>query len=133
VSALTSLLLPLASQPSALMAIYGAAGLGVAAFTPSVMSLVGDVASPRTVARAYVWYTTALYTGFGAGPILGGYVAQHAGHRTAFVVAGLLIPVAFGVGLMLPATRAGALRRPRRGPSPSSGETGVCGQDGSPL
>src|SRR3970282_572633 len=45
-SALTSLLLPLVSLPPGLMVIYGAAGLGVAAFTPSVMSLVGDVAGP---------------------------------------------------------------------------------------
>lgn len=75
-SALTSLLLPLATTTLALMAIYGAAGLGVAAFTPSVMSLVGDVAAPGVVARAYAWYTTALYAGFGLGPILGGYIAQ---------------------------------------------------------
>ena len=42
VSIVTSLLLPLAEDPLALMAIYGLAGLGVAAFTPSALSLVGD-------------------------------------------------------------------------------------------
>src|SRR3990172_795007 len=109
-SALTSLLLPLASLPPGLMAIYGAAGLGVAAFTPSVMSLVGDVAAPGAMARAYAWYTTALYTGFGAGPILGGYVAQAWGHRAAFVVAGIIIAAALAAGAMLPPTRAVAAR-----------------------
>ncbi len=110
VSALTSLLLPLVTSQVGLMVIYGAAGLGVAAFTPSVMSLVGDAAAPGTVARAYAWYTTALYTGFGAGPILGGYVAQFWGHRAAFVVAGIIIGAALAVGVMLPLTEAGTAR-----------------------
>lgn len=105
-SALTSLSLPLASLPQGLAVIYGAAGLGVAAFTPSVMSLVGDVAAPGAMARAYAWYTTALYTGFGAGPILGGYVAQVWGHRAAFVVAGIVIAAALAAGGTLPPTRA---------------------------
>ncbi len=104
VSALTSLLIPLVSQPLPLMVIYVAAGLGLSAFTPSMMSLVGDVASPGTVARAYAWYTTALYAGFGAGPILGGYVAQLSGHRPAFVVAGIVITVALATGFTLPRT-----------------------------
>jgi MFS family permease len=108
ISALTSLLLPLVSQPAALMAIYGAAGLGLSAFTPSMMSLVGDVSSPGTVARAYAWYTTALYAGFGAGPILGGYVAQAGGHRSAFVVAGIVITVALATGFTLPRTDGGS-------------------------
>lgn len=109
-SALTSLLLPLVSLPPGLMVIYGAAGLGVAAFTPSVMSLVGDVAAPGAVARAYAWYTTALYTGFGAGPILGGYVAQVWGHRAAFVVAGIIIAASLAAGGMLPRVETGAAR-----------------------
>lgn len=113
ISAVTSLLLPLGSRPLWLMAVYGAAGLGVAAFTPSVMSLVGDVAAPGAVGRAYAWYTTALYTGFGIGPILGGYVANLWGHRFTFVVAGVFIAVAIAAGAPLPRTEAG----PRQ-PSP---------------
>lgn len=108
ISALTSLLLPLVSQPAALMAIYGVAGLGLSAFTPSMMSLVGDVSSPGTIARAYAWYTTALYAGFGAGPILGGWVTQAGGHRSAFVVAGIIIIVALVTGFTLPRTDGGS-------------------------
>ncbi len=115
VSALTSLLLPLASQPVPLTLIYGAAGLGVAAFTPSMMSLVGDVASPGAVARAYAWYTTALYAGFGTGPILGGYVAQLSGDRAAFVVAGIIITVALAAGFTLPRNEGNS-----RGRSPAA-------------
>ena len=109
-SALTSLLLPLVSLPPGLMVIYGAAGLGVAAFTPSVMSLVGDVAAPGAMARAYGWYTMALYAGFGLGPILGGYVAQGWGERTAFVVAGIVIAASLAAGGMLPRVETGAAR-----------------------
>jgi len=109
-SALTSLLLPLVSLPPGLMVIYGAAGLGVAAFTPSVMSLVGDVAAPGAMARAYGWYTMALYAGFGLGPILGGYVAQGWSERAAFVVAGIIIAAALAAGGMLPRVETGAAR-----------------------
>jgi len=110
-SAVTSLLLPLAHARLSLMAVYGAAGLGVAAFTPSIMSLVGDVAAPGTVGRAYGWYTTALYSGMGVGPLLGGYVAQVWGYRVTFVVAGAIITAAIFVGqAALPRTPAGRVR-----------------------
>ncbi len=97
-SAVTSFLLPLVDTRLSLMAVYGIAGLGVAAFTPSIMSLVVDIAPPGTVGRAYGWYTTALYSGMGVGPLLGGYVAQVWGYRIAFVVAGAIITVAIFVG-----------------------------------
>src|SRR3972149_2071249 len=71
-SALTSLLLPLVSLPPGLMVIYGAAGLGVAAFTPSVMSLVGDVAAPGAMARAYGWGPLGGFAGVGVGASPGG-------------------------------------------------------------
>ncbi len=97
-SSVTSFLLPLVDMRLSLIAVYGIAGLGVAAFTPSIMSLVGDIAPPGTVGRAYGWYTTALYSGMGMGPLLGGYVAQVWGYRIAFVVAGAIITAAVFVG-----------------------------------
>lgn len=125
VSALTSFLLPLVSSGVALMAVYGAAGLGVAAFTPSVMSLVGDAAAPGGAGRAYAWYTTALYTGFGVGPILGGLVAQRLGYRPAFVAAGLLILA----GIVLGAALTGAEGdRPRPTPRVALDEIGRNGR-----
>ena len=105
-SAGTTLLLPLVETPAALMAIYGAAGLGVSAFTPAMMSLVGDVSSPGTVGRGYAWYSTALYAGFGLGPIFGGYVAELWGHRVALVAAGTTIAVRLAIGFWIPRTAA---------------------------
>lgn len=102
VSAVTSLALPFVHTPSALAAVYGLAGIGLAAFTPSVMSLVGDVAPRGGVARAFGWYTTALYAAFGAGPIVGGLVADRLGFRNAFFTGAAIVVVSFAIGLALP-------------------------------
>jgi predicted MFS family arabinose efflux permease len=101
VSALTSFALAGATTLRALALIYAAAGLGVAAFTPSMMSLVGDATKPGAIARAYGWYTTALYAGFGLGPILGGVAGERWGERAAFLAAGGIIIVAFALAAAL--------------------------------
>lgn len=101
VSALTSLALAGATTLWALALIYAAAGLGVAAFTPSMMSLIGDIAAPGAIARAYGWYTTALYAGFGVGPILGGIAGERWGERPAFLAAGVIIIVAVALAAVL--------------------------------
>jgi MFS family permease len=100
-SALTSFALAAASTRWALALAYAAAGLGVAAFTPAMMSLVGDAAEPGAIARAYGWYTTALYAGFGIGPILGGAAAERWGERPAFVAAGGVITLALALSAVL--------------------------------
>jgi MFS family permease len=69
-SAVTSLLLPTVESTVGLAVMYGLAGLGVAAFTPSAMSLVGDAAPPGAAGRAYAWYATAHYGAIGIGPFL---------------------------------------------------------------
>src|SRR5205823_6424462 len=56
IGVVTSLLLPLVEGQLALAAIFGFGGVGIAAFTPSVLSLVGDAAGPGTAGRAYGWY-----------------------------------------------------------------------------
>ena len=104
----TSLLLPLAEAPLALMAIYGLAGLGVAAFTPSALSLVGDAAAPGRAGHAFAWYSTAHYGAIGVGPYLGGLAAEAWGYRTAFVASAVGVAVALIVGFVLP-IRAPAL------------------------
>jgi MFS family permease len=85
VTAVTSLLLPLFEGELALMTIYGLAGFGVAAFTPSALSLVGDAAAPARAGYAFAWYTTAHYGAIAFGPFLGGLAAQWWGYREAFV------------------------------------------------
>ena len=98
----TSLLLPLAEDPLALMAIYGLAGLGVAAFTPSALSLVGDAAAPGRAGHAFAWYSTAHYAAIGVGPYLGGLAAEWWGYRAAFVTSAAGVALALIVGLVLP-------------------------------
>ena len=125
VGVVTSLLLPLAEGEVALAVIFGLAGLGVAAFTPSALSLVGDAAPPDSAGRAYAWYSTAHYGAIGVGPFLGGVVAEWWGFRAAFVGSALGIAAALALGWSLPprasernrlapgATFADILRNPR--------------------
>jgi DHA1 family multidrug resistance protein-like MFS transporter len=106
VGVVTSLLLPVVEDELALMAIYGLAGLGVAAFTPSALSLVGDAAPPGRIGHAYAWYSTAHYGAIGVGPFLGGLVAEWFGYRATFVVSAVGIAIALAVGRALPSRSA---------------------------
>ena len=100
ISAVTSALLPLAESTIPLAILYGAAGVGVAAFTPSVLSLVGDAAAAGAAGQAFAWYTIAHYGAIGVGSFLGGVVAQAAGYRAAFIVSAFLITVTLALGLL---------------------------------
>jgi DHA1 family multidrug resistance protein-like MFS transporter len=96
ISGLTSLSLLLVRTPFQVGAIYLFSGIGLACFSPSMMSYVGDVSPPQFLGRAYGWYTSSLYLGMAAGPGLGGAIAA-GGFRTAFffsaavIAAGLLM------------------------------------------
>jgi predicted MFS family arabinose efflux permease len=94
----TSLLLPVVEAPLLLALVFGVAGLGVAAFTPSALSVVGDAAPPTKTAQAFGWYSTAHYGAIAIGPFLGGLVADWVGHRGTLVVSGLGIGLALVVG-----------------------------------
>jgi MFS family permease len=106
VSAVTSLLLPLVEGELALATIYGLAGLGVAAFSPSALSLVGDTAAPDRAGRAYAWYSTAHYGAIAIGPFLGGLAADWWGYRAAFVASAAAVALALGVGVVAPVRAA---------------------------
>ena len=112
VSAVTSLLLPLAEGVPTLAGIYGLAGLGVAAFSPSALSLVGDLAAPGKAARAYAWYSTAHYGAIAIGPFLGGLAAEWWGYPAAFVASAALTAVAVIVGFVAPTRTASPSARP---------------------
>jgi MFS transporter, DHA1 family, multidrug resistance protein len=100
ISAITSAVLPLAETTIPLSILYGAAGIGVAAFTPSALSLVGDAAASGAAGRAFAWYTIAHYGAIGVGSFLGGVVAQAAGYRAAFIASAGLVTLTFGLGLL---------------------------------
>jgi MFS family permease len=86
----------------ALITIYGLAGFGVAAFTPSALSLVGDAAAPGRAGYAFAWYTTAHYGAIAVGPFLGGLAAQWWGYRESFVGSAIVVAAALVFGLALP-------------------------------
>ena len=96
ISGLTSVFLLIARTPLQVGAIYLFSGIGLACFSPAMMSYVGDVSPVPFLGRAYGWYTSALYLGMAAGPGLGG-AAAGGGFRHAF----LLSAVVIAAGLLL--------------------------------
>lgn len=105
-SALTSFFLFLARSPAQVGAIYLFSGIGLACFSPAMMSFVGDVSPPQFLGRAYGWYTSALYLGMAAGPGIGGAAATF-GFRPAFLLsAAVIAAAALAGGLRLPSPPA---------------------------
>ena len=102
VGVVTSLLLPFVEGELALMTIFGLAGLGIAAFTPSALSLVGDAVAPGGAGRAFAWYSTAHYGAIAIGPFLGGLTADCWGYGAAFFGSAIGIAIALVVGLVMP-------------------------------
>ncbi|MBI5576878.1 MAG: MFS transporter [Deltaproteobacteria bacterium] len=90
ISALTSLFLLFARTPFQVGAIYLFSGVGLACFSPAMMSYVGDVSPTPFLGRAYGWYTSALYLGMAAGPGLGGVIGG-GGFMYAFSVSAAII------------------------------------------
>jgi DHA1 family multidrug resistance protein-like MFS transporter len=97
ISGLTSLFLLLVRTPLQVGTIYLFSGIGLACFSPSMMSYVGDVSPPSFLGRAYGWYTSSLYLGMAAGPGLGGAIAA-GGFRAAFLVSAAVIAAGILVG-----------------------------------
>jgi len=97
ISGLTSLSLLLVRTPLQVGAVYLFSGVGLACFSPSMMSYVGDVSPPPFLGRAYGWYTSSLYLGMAAGPGLGGAIAA-GGYRAAFFFSAAVIAAGFLLG-----------------------------------
>jgi MFS family permease len=98
----TTLLIPLVEHELALALIYGVAGLGVAAFTPSALAVVSEEAVLGQAGQAFAWYTTAHYGGVAVGPLIGGLVAEWWGYRASFLVSGVGAAVALIVAGLPP-------------------------------
>ena len=76
-------------------------GVGIAAFGPTMMTMVALLSPPTHLGRAYGWYTTAIFCGMSLGPALGGYLARTVGAAQVFLVAGALLFLDLGVLLRL--------------------------------
>jgi MFS family permease len=91
----TSYLLYFSTTPMQMVWIYLFFGIGLAAFGPTMMSLVADISPPTHLGRSYGWYTTALYTSMSLGPAVGGFVAKELGFLQVFLISGTLIFITF--------------------------------------
>ncbi|HEY3309939.1 MAG TPA: MFS transporter [Desulfuromonadaceae bacterium] len=102
-TALSSLLVTQCWLPGQMAAAYVLFGVGLAAFAPSMLSLVADVMPAHRLGQAYGWYTTAVYIAMTLGPATGGYVAKAFGLGEVFLISGaLLVVVAMLALLVLP-------------------------------
>ncbi len=114
--AATSYLLYFSKTPGQMVWIYLFFGIGLAAFGPTMMSLVADISPATHLGRSYGWYTTALYTSMSLGPALGGFVAKEFGFLQVFLISGTLIFFIFWmVLLLLPPSRLMLDSRPKKG------------------
>jgi MFS transporter, DHA1 family, multidrug resistance protein len=91
ISACTSLLLYFATSALQMVWIYLFFGVGLAAFGPTMMSMVADFSPSTHLGRAYGWYTTALYGGMSLGPAAGGFLAQTQGFHSVFLISGVVV------------------------------------------
>lgn len=107
----SSFLLYWSSSPLQMAVIYLLFGVGLSAFSPTLMSYVADVTPPEVLGQAYGWYTMALYGGMTLGPAAGGFIGTALGLRLVFLVAGGLIFVMFFVALVFLPTHSTDRRR----------------------
>ncbi len=97
----SSLLLYWSRTPLQMGIIYLLFGIGLSAFSPTLMSYVADITPPELLGRAYGWYTMALYGGMTIGPAVGGFCGTTWGLRPVFLIAGGVICAMFFVALLL--------------------------------
>ncbi|MCX5893713.1 MAG: MFS transporter [Deltaproteobacteria bacterium] len=103
----SSFLVCLSHTPGQLIWIYLFSGIGLAAFGPTMMALVANIAPATHLGRAYGWYTTAIYAGMTLGPAAGGFLAQGVGYAMTFFISGLSIFLTFWLCcFFLPASRS---------------------------
>ncbi|BBO90305.1 MFS transporter [Desulfosarcina ovata] len=76
-----------------LAGIYLLLGVGMAAFSPTMMSWVSKISPLTHIGRAYGWYTTALFCGMGMGPAVGGALGEWLGFKPVFLIAATFVAV----------------------------------------
>jgi MFS transporter, DHA1 family, multidrug resistance protein len=99
ISALSSFLLAFSRTSPQIMVIYVFAGIGLAAFGPTMMSFVADFSPLTHLGRSYGWYTMAMYGGMSLGPTIGGFFAYLLGYQWVFTISGILGFIVFLIAL----------------------------------
>lgn len=112
----SSFLLYWCNSPLQMTGVYLFFGIGLSAFSPTLMSYVADITPPEMLGQAYGWYTMALYGGMTIGPAFGGFLSTALGLRPVFLVAGGLISAMLCVALIglpsPPTSRCGGKDKP---------------------
>ena len=118
ISAVSSFLLAFSRTSPQMMAIYVFAGIGLAAFGPTMMSFVADFSPVTHLGRSYGWYTMAMYGGMSLGPSIGGLFAHLLGFAWVFTISGILGLIMFSIALFFlsPAARRIRTGRQKRQP-----------------
>lgn len=102
----SSFLLYWSTSPLQMAGIYLLFGVGLSAFSPTLISYVADITPPEILGQAYGWYTMAVYSGMTFGPAVGGFLGTALGLRQVFLVSGGLIFAMFWVALFCISTPA---------------------------
>lgn len=97
----------LCSQAWQFIFVRGAEGLGETVYFPASMSMVSDYHSMRTRSRAMSLHQTSVYAGTIGGGALAGWMGQHFGWQSPFVLLA-------GAGIVLGIVLAFFIREPRR-------------------
>lgn len=105
-SALISLGYIWADSPIQLAAVRLLHGVASSLIQPIAQAYIGDTAPQGEEGKWMGYYNTAFFTGFGAGPLMGGVLTDHFGLTVAFSVMGGLNLLAFLVALLLPEVRS---------------------------
>jgi MFS family permease len=87
-------------------------GVGSAATTTAAAIAVSELAAPEERGRALSLYQGTLLLGAGAGPVVGGFVAEGFGFRAPFYLLGGLALAAALWAIRLPETRPAPARHP---------------------
>ena len=98
--AISSFLLYWSTSPLQMAGIYLLFGMGLSAFSPTLISYVADITPPEVLGQAYGWYTMAVYSGMTFGPAVGGFLGTLLGLRPVFLVSGGVIFAMFWVALI---------------------------------
>lgn len=97
----------LCSQAWQFIFVRGAEGLGETVYFPASMSLISDYHSKRTRSRAMSLHQTSVYAGTIGGGALAGWMGQHYGWQSPFILLGSL-------GIVLGLVLAAFIREPSR-------------------
>ncbi len=97
---LVGLLLPEASSIGGLIAVRAVHGFGSAMIVPVAMAYMGDLAPAGQEGRSMGMVNIAIFSGIGAGPVLGGFFTDLWGMRAAFFAMACLSALAFFLVLL---------------------------------